>query len=171
MKPELDDWETRVQKTAQTFAYPPNPRSSRRAFRHRQRRAARQILLRIAQVAAILLLILLGLLAVPQIRAQVLAFFRIGAVEVIVTTATPPARFSGGDLPASVLDFPGVTTLEDARAARGLRAPFARRAPRAGSRLAGAGGSPDCHAGRGWMPAACSIVSLQLLPPEPMSSR
>ncbi len=124
-----NDWETRVQKTAQAFTYPPTPDLAA-AFRSRQRRP-RQTLLRLAQGAAVLLLILIGLLAVPQIRAQVLAFFRLGAVEVIVTTATPPARFSGGDLPTSLLDFPGMTTLEDAQAHAGyaLHLPAALPAP------------------------------------------
>ena len=91
-----DDLETRVQKTAKAFAYPPTPDLAA-TFRRRRRGAARQTMLRVARVAAILLLMLIGLMAVPQIRAQLIAFFRIGAVDVIVTTATPPARFSGGE--------------------------------------------------------------------------
>jgi len=125
-----NDWETRVQNTAKAFAYPPTPDVAA-SFRRRQRSRTQQTVRRVAQVAVILLLILLGLMAVPQIRAQVLAFFRIGAVEVIVTTATPPARFSSGDLPSSVLDFPGATTLEDAQAHAGytVRLPTALGAP------------------------------------------
>ena len=158
-----NDWESRVQKTAQAFAYPPTPDLAA-AFRRRQRRF-RQTLLRVAQIAALILLILIGLLAVPQIRAQVLAFFRLGAVEVIVTTATPPARFSGGDLPDSLLDFPGMTTLEDAQAHAGyaLHLPAALGAPDRVSLV---------QADRPivtllWLDASGALdVGLQLLPPD-----
>lgn len=101
-----EDFETGVQETARAFAYPPTP-----TIRLRRRRVRR----RWAQMAAAAALLLIGLLAVPEIRAQVLAFFRIGAVRVIVTTATPPAQFTAGDLPSSVLNFPGATTLDNAR--------------------------------------------------------
>jgi hypothetical protein len=103
-----NDSEMRVQNVAKAFPYPPTPDIAARL--NRRRRASTR---RYAQVAAILVIALVGiasLMTVPEIRAQVLAFFRIGAVEVIVTTATPPARFSSGDLPESVLDFPGATT-------------------------------------------------------------
>ncbi len=115
-----DDWEMRVQNMAKAFPYPPTPDI---ATPLRQRRRVR--LSRLAQMAAVLLIVLLGLLAVPEIRAQVIAFFRIGAVEVVVTTATPPARFAPGDtLPDSVLDFPGATTLEDAQQHAGYPIPL-----------------------------------------------
>ncbi len=105
-------WETRVQTTAKAFPYPPTPDIAARLRPQRRRIGVR----RVAQIAAVLLIALVAtLMAVPEIRAQVLALFHIGAVEVIVTTATPPAQFNGGDLPASVLDFPGATTLDDAR--------------------------------------------------------
>ncbi len=107
-----DDWNMRVETVAKTFPYPPTPDVAARLRRRQRRPNAR----RLAQAAAILLIVLVGLMAVPEIRAQVLAWLRIGAVEVIVTTATPPAQFApGGDLPDSVLDFPGATTLDDAR--------------------------------------------------------
>jgi len=159
-----DDLETRVQKTAKAFAYPPTPDLAA-TFRRRRRGAARQTMLRVARVAAILLLMLIGLMAVPQIRAQLIAFFRIGAVDVIVTTATPPARFSGGDLPSSVLDFPGATTLEDAQQHAGYPV-----------RLPSALGAPDrvylVQADRpivvlAWLDASGAVdVSLQLLPSD-----
>jgi hypothetical protein len=123
-----NDWDMRVQNVAKAFPYPPTPDIA--AGLNLRRRAAP--LRRSAQAAAILLLVLVvSLLAVPEIRAQVLAFFRIGAVEVIVTTATPPARFASGDLPESVLDFPGETTLEDARQHAGypIRLPTALDSP------------------------------------------
>ena len=118
-----EDFEVGVQQTARDFAYPPTPTIRLR----RQRRPLR----RWAQMAAVLALLLIGLLAVPDIRAQVIAFFRIGAVQVIVTTATPPADFASGDLPSSVLDFPGATTLDAARQQVGypIQLPAALPAP------------------------------------------
>lgn len=110
----MKDWETRVQNVAKTFPYPPTPDI---AARLRQRQRRRLGGLRVAQVAVALLIVLAALLlAVPDIRAGVIAFFRIGAVEVQVTTATPLAQFRPeNNLPPSVLSFPGATTLEDAR--------------------------------------------------------
>jgi hypothetical protein len=70
----------------------------------------------LAQLAAVLLLVLVVLLSVPEIRAQVIAFLRIGAVQIELTTATPIAAFQpNGDLPSSLLNFPGETTLDDAQ--------------------------------------------------------
>lgn len=109
-----DDWEMRVENSAKAFPYPQTPDIAA-GLRARQRVGLR----RLAQVAAVVLLAFAALLAVPEIRAQVIALFRIGAVEVVVTTATPPAHFGNSDLPESVLDFPGVTTLEDAEAHAG----------------------------------------------------
>jgi hypothetical protein len=118
-----DDWEMQVQNVAKAFPYPPTPDIAGRV--QRQGGGRRAELRRVAQAAAVLLIVLVALLAVPEIRAQVLAFFRIGAVEVIITTATPPANFaSGGDLPASVLDFPGATTLDDAEQHAGYPTPL-----------------------------------------------
>ncbi len=107
-----EDWETRVQNIARGFAYPLTPDLSASL-----RRGRRVSIVRLAQIAAILLLLLIGLtLAVPGIRAQVIALFHIGTVDVIVTTATPPAQFTpGADLPSSLLNFPGATTLDDAQ--------------------------------------------------------
>lgn len=118
-----DDWDMRVQTVAKAFPYPPTPDIAEQIQRPRGQR--RIDVRRVAQAAAILLIVMVGLLAVPEIRAQVLAFFRIGAVEVIITTATPPAQFASGDeLPESVLDFPGATTLEDAQQHAGYPIPL-----------------------------------------------
>lgn len=112
-----EDFEMLVERTAQKLPYPPTPDFSRRLFQQRRRvPEVRRLATTLATVLAALLIVLAGLLAVPEIRAQVAAFFRIGAVEIVITTATPPARFAPGNrLPTSVLRFPGATTLEDAR--------------------------------------------------------
>lgn len=111
-----EDLEMQVERVAKALPYPPTPDiASRVASRRRERRVTP----RLAPAAAgvlIMLLLAFSLLAVPEIRAQVLALLRIGAVEVVMQTATPPAVFEQGEtLPASVLDFPGETLLEDAQ--------------------------------------------------------
>lgn len=156
-----EDWETRMEQTAKGLPYPPTPDLAARLRRQRQGVDPR----RMAQAAAALGLVLVALLAVPEIRAQVLSFLRIGAVEIVVTTATPPAIFNPqGELPQSVLDFPGATTLEDAQ----LHAGYPINLPEAL-------GSPDrvylVQAARpivvlAWLDDTGAIdVSLHLLPP------
>jgi hypothetical protein len=113
-----EDLEMLVEHTAKQFLYPPTPDLVAKRRIEQQRRFQRGTLdlRRTAGALAALLLVLAGLLAVPEIRAQVAAWLRIGAVEIVITTATPPARFAPGNtLPPSVLRFPGATTLEDAR--------------------------------------------------------
>ncbi|MCC6805595.1 MAG: hypothetical protein IT319_22125 [Anaerolineae bacterium] len=160
------DWDMQVQNVAKAFPYPPTPdiaggmqRSGRRIDRRRA-----------AQAATLLLIGMVALLAVPEIRAQVLMFFRIGAVEVIVTTATPPAMFASGNLPDSVLEFPGATTLADAEQHAGYPIP-----------LPGALGAPDrvylIDAFRpivvlAWLDASGAVeYSLHLLPAGTYSSK
>lgn len=128
-----DELEMQVQRTARSFAYPPTPDVASgfagqfaaqfaAQFAVRGRRSRRRPVMRMARLAVVVLLVvIIALLAVPEIRAQVLTWLRIGAVEVIVTTETPddaaatPGVFPPGDLPASVLDYPGETTLDAAR--------------------------------------------------------
>ena len=151
-----EDFEVGVQQTARAFAYPPTPTIRLR----RQRRPLR----RWVQMAAVLALLLIALLAVPDIRAQVIAFFRIGAVQVILTTATPPAEFASGDLPSSVLDFPGVTTLDDARQQVGYPIPLPAALP-APDRVYLID-APRPLAVLAWLNDAGAVdVSLHLLPP------
>jgi len=84
-------------------------------------------------VAAIILVALLALLAVPSVRAGLLDFLQIGAVRVILPTSTPvvtstPAALTATPSPTpilSVLDLAGETTLADAR----QRAAFTLRLP------------------------------------------
>jgi hypothetical protein len=110
MMDSTDDWEARVEQDARALPYPPTPDI---AARLRRRRSV--VLPRIAPAAAALLVII-ALLAVPEIRAQVITWLRIGSVDFMLTTMTPQAVFGeGNSLPSSVLDFPGETTLEDAQ--------------------------------------------------------
>ncbi|MCZ2098880.1 MAG: hypothetical protein LC121_21990 [Anaerolineae bacterium] len=160
------DWDMQVQNVAKAFPYPPPPDVASRLRRRQRPPNAR----RLAQAAALLLIAMVALLAVPEIRAQVLMFFRIGAVEVIITTATPPAMFASGNLPESVLDFPGATTLADAEQHAGYPIP-----------LPDALGAPDrvylIDAYRpivvlAWLDTSGAVeYSLHLLPPGTYSSK
>lgn len=106
------------------------------APRPRVLRVAPRLLPRLAWVAA-LLIMLVGLLAVPQVRAGVLEVLRVGAVRILITepTATPPAVAppgDGGQAPAGVppatattrlgnfLGLAGQTTLAEAQGAAGF---------------------------------------------------
>jgi len=159
---QMDELETRVQQIARALPYPPTPQIVVKPSTRR-----RPNVRRVAQAAGILLLILLGLtLAVPQIRAQIAAWFHIGAVEVIVTTATPPARFTpGADLPSSLLDFPGATTLADAQAHFGHPIPLPTALP-APDRIYLIQASQPIVA-LAWLNARGAVdVGLQLLPQD-----
>ncbi len=123
-------WERRVQDMARAFRYPPTPdititvRSSiRRPSPYR----------RLAWAAAVTLLVMSALLAVPEVRAAVLEALRIGGITIFLSeptvtpTFTPPPTETGTALRPtptprfdptpviSVLDLPGETTLETAR--------------------------------------------------------
>lgn len=116
-----------VEHTVKHFPYPPTPDLVAKRLSRQQRRFQRHSLdlRRAAGALAALIIVLAGLLTVPEIRAQVAAWLRIGAVEIVITTATPPARFApGSQLPPSVLRFPGATTLEDAQAHAGYPIPL-----------------------------------------------
>lgn len=114
-------WEKTVRETAREFPYPPTPDIAS-AVRHRLRRSRspRPIF---RALAAVLLIAVVVMLVVPEVRAAVLEFIRIGAVQIIrgeepTPTATPFAtRTPSGPMHyASVLGLPGETTLEDAQA-------------------------------------------------------
>lgn len=122
------DLETYVERTAKGLRYPATPRISGRAPLNRRRTAP---LLRLALATAIIAAVFLTL-AVPEIRAGVGEFLRIGVIRLVAPaetatpsptptpTATPRALPTPYIVPTatpihSVLDLPGVTTLEDAR--------------------------------------------------------
>ncbi len=114
-------WEKTVRETAREFPYPPTPdiaSAVRQRLRHP--RSVRPVL---RALAAILLIAVVVTLVVPEVRAAVLEFIRIGAVQIIrgvepTSTVTPFAtRTSSGPMHyTSVLELPGETTLENAQA-------------------------------------------------------
>lgn len=136
---QREPFDQRVRTIAGTFEYPPTPDiagaiaerlHSRQAGRRNRRQA------RWAFAAALVLVLLMGVLAVPQVRAGVLEIIRIGVVRIFpqgfegvpVSTQTPeteshvstpaatalPATASPPRL-SSVLELAGETTLAEAR--------------------------------------------------------
>jgi hypothetical protein len=144
----VDRWEARFRTTASALPYPPTPDVAgavrRRLAAESARPAPRAFVTRrprLAWAIAVVVLLVAGLLAVPEVRAGLLQFLQVGAVriflvapsptpseaEVIVTalpgtgtlapTATPPPT---PPPVSSLLDLAGETTLEDARARFGF---------------------------------------------------
>lgn len=132
-----EQWEARLQGAAREFRYPPTPDIAV-AVRRRLTSAAQPTRFRprLAWAAIVAALILLaGLMAVPQVRAAVIEFLRIGAIRIFLVEPTPtptvPAVAPTSTLPtatprpsptplSSVLDLAGETNLADARAKAGF---------------------------------------------------
>jgi len=132
----VEQLEARLQLAAGAFSYPPTPDVAgavRRRLEARGTRPVRQPQ-RLAWAIAVALLILGGLMAVPEVRAGLLEFLQLGAVRIRLIEATPtvtstpvPTR-TGTPPPAtatpipsptplgSLLNLAGQTTLADARA-------------------------------------------------------
>jgi hypothetical protein len=142
---QLAAWEVQIRAAAQTLAYPPTPDIAG-AVRARLEASSRRppSRLRLAWAVALVVLVLGGMLAVPQVRAAVVEVLRIGVVQIFLGPATPttpptlsPAGGAAGpELPstatprplptplASVLNLAGETTLAEARTASGLAIPL-----------------------------------------------
>jgi hypothetical protein len=93
----LDGWAERLTVIARAFPYPPTPNLAVAVSRRPGERPSPRVL-RSWQVALLaLVLILLGLLAVPAVRAEVAKFIQIGVVRIFVGQATPtPAATAAG---------------------------------------------------------------------------
>ena len=147
--PTFEDQEAWLQKTARELPYPETPDIAvavrrRLATGHtRERQQPRQARARLTWTIAILAAILLGLLAVPSVRAGISEFIQIGIVRIFLVppTATLPAAtpaIPGSAPPIEgapdsadatttsipeptptllpwLLDIDGVTTLQEAR--------------------------------------------------------
>ncbi|MCC7352994.1 MAG: hypothetical protein IT330_04490 [Anaerolineae bacterium] len=114
-------WETHLQAAARAFPYPPTPDMAGAVTRRLSIRGARPAAPhpRWAWAAIAIAFIVIGLLAVPQVRATVVEFLRVGVVRIFLTQPTPAAtRLPGGQTGTpplvSVLDLVGETTLADA---------------------------------------------------------
>jgi hypothetical protein len=112
------DWETTVQQIAHDFPYPPTPDLAHTsadwlpAPDHRRR-----IALRPAWAVLIVLILLVALLAVPQVRASLIEALRIGAVQInlIDDDTLPYAPLIVFGVPGQTLQ--GETTLAAAQEA------------------------------------------------------
>lgn len=145
--------ETLIVKAADNFPYPPTPDIG--AVVNQQLTAKRSRITiqtgRLAWVTLIVLFILAGLLAVPQVRAAVIEFLQLGAIRIFLVeptpTATPPPPTASPQslttaIPrpsptpiTSLLNLAGETTLAEAQ----TRVDFPIRLPAVPSDL----GPPD----------------------------
>jgi hypothetical protein len=128
-----EQWEARLQQLARRFPYPPTPDITgavRAQLAEESRLKPELPPRRLAWAALLVLLILAGLLAVPQVRAALVEYLQIGAVRIFLIeptlTPTPTAGTSLEEKPvtttphptptplASLLDLAGETTLAEA---------------------------------------------------------
>jgi len=79
-----DDFENRLLAVARTFSYPPTPDVSGAVLRRLPRRHAARTRRTLAAVGILMALLLTILFAVPQVRAAVLDWIRIGAVRIFI---------------------------------------------------------------------------------------
>jgi hypothetical protein len=140
--PAFERWTAYIKTTAGALSYPPTPDVAATVRERLVSRPRRLVLAsrRLAWAAAIAVFVLVGLLAVPQVRAGLLEVLRFGAVRILLAeptptvvpptatpgpvsgagpTATPsasPTRVPPTPTPlASVLDLAGQTTMTDAQ--------------------------------------------------------
>jgi hypothetical protein len=112
------EWEARLRATARTFPYPPTPDIAGAARSRLDAESARPVRLRprLAWAVIAVLLILGGLLAVPQVRAAVVQFLQIGAIRIFLAeptpTMTPTLTPSPSPLPPAVVTSSSISTEE-----------------------------------------------------------
>jgi hypothetical protein len=119
-KPELNDheeWEMRIQKTSREFEFPATPNLANQVQRQLNPAARPLILWR--AVGLILVLLLAIVILVPEIRASVLEFLNIGAMQFVNTTNLTPSPVATAVPTPSLplLEFGRLVTLEEAQAA------------------------------------------------------
>jgi hypothetical protein len=134
--------EENIRQTAQAFPYPPTPAVARSVTR-RLSATPRPMVMRsrLAWTAVALALILALALSIPQVRAGIIDFLRLGGVRIVLTPPTPTATLppptgTGGSetrpnnptvtprptpiLLSSLLNLRGETTLADAQSRAGF---------------------------------------------------
>ncbi len=148
--PDADErWEAQVRAMARSFPYPPTPNLAG-AVRRQRARPVPTRRLQLAWALAIALVLIVGLLAVPQVRAAILDFLQIGGVRIFLVAPTPTptptpaptstpasgAQAAGTPFPPtatprptttrlpSLLDLAGETTLDKAQAGLGASIPL-----------------------------------------------
>jgi len=119
-----DRWEDRLRAMAGEFPYPPTPDVAQ-AVRRRLAAGAeggrepRRRLARVAIVAAVVLVVTGGLLAVPQVRAAVLEVLNIGAIRILTGQPTNVPDTTPVVVP-SLADLAGEMSLGEAQAEAGF---------------------------------------------------
>lgn len=120
----INQWEDQVQKTAESFPYPPTPPIAQAVSHRLFRRPARVWVRRFAWAIVVVGLLLFGLLAVPPVRAALWQLFQVGAIQIFVgQPPTPPSPNYPGLLvrpsltptPVSLADIAGQTNLNIAQ--------------------------------------------------------
>jgi len=112
---QLERFAEQIRGLAAGFNYPPTPDIAA-GLRPRWGRPARRP--RLAWAAAIVLVIVAGLLAVPAVRAAVVEIVKLGAVRIFLGGPTPTPLPPTGHL--SLSELPGETTLDAARASAAI---------------------------------------------------
>jgi hypothetical protein len=115
-------WEMHVQESAQQFDYPPTPDIARSVQRRLERRRSTALPWLIGVGAAVLVILLVIVLFVPDLRAQALDWLGIGAVQIVkeessidpttLPTGFDPAYLTTLEAAQAEVDFP-LPTLPD----------------------------------------------------------
>lgn len=126
---EFERWESQLQETARSFSYPPTPDIAGAVGGQIARRRAGLAPRRRASLAlAAIVVLIVGLLLVPPVRAGILEVLRIGVVRINLVEPTvipPPTAEPTRTQPtvtprptplSSILDLEGETTLAAAQA-------------------------------------------------------
>jgi len=104
--------EQQIQQIAATFPYPPTPDIAA-AVRQKLKVPTNQthwyVSRRLAWAVVLLLIVLVGTLTVPQVRAAVLRIFRAGAITIFVPEATETAVPPTPTTPAQLIAPPAAT--------------------------------------------------------------
>jgi hypothetical protein len=107
-------WETSIENRAKAFTYPATPDIAANVSKLLRPSHRRKNLKLMARAAAMLMLIFIALLFVPEIRAGVLEVLRLGAIRILPQNPTPTIILSPPG-PLSLLDLNPVASLEDAQ--------------------------------------------------------
>src|SRR5689334_22058048 len=121
---DLERLETLLTKDAEGFQYPPTPNIAAHSPWQTQRASRGLLSRRQVWITILIVALLIGQLAVPQVRAAILEILHIGNVNIIPATMTPQPTSTGTVSPfpsptplISVLDLAGETTLKEAETA------------------------------------------------------
>ncbi len=130
----MPDLESTILQLARAFPYPPTPDCAPAALRHIDLRVSRRRMPRLARALLALLVIALGLLAVPPVRAAVFEVLEVGVVRILLgrPEGTTPAHPTFPP-PASLLTLTGETSLEEAQASLAFRIPLPTYPPDLGA--------------------------------------